>query len=201
MNNPRGALLEHEYDGIREYDNPTPGWWHLIFWLTIAFSAFYGAFFHFSELAWDEHGTLDRDQQAYYARLFGELGDLEGDEPTILRLMAEDKWLNVGHSVFARNCTQCHGAEGGGINGVNLTDHSYKNVKHLADLYSVVTTGVVDKGMPAWNNRLQNNERVVVAAYVASLRGKNVPGGRPAEGDTIAPWPAPQPAPAPAKPD
>jgi len=34
-------LSDHEYDGIREYDNPTPGWWHAIFIATIAFSFFY----------------------------------------------------------------------------------------------------------------------------------------------------------------
>ena len=31
-------LLDHEYDGIQEYDNPCPGWWHAIFWLTVLFS-------------------------------------------------------------------------------------------------------------------------------------------------------------------
>ncbi len=190
MSTSHGSLLDHNFDGIQEYDNPTPGWWHLIFWVTILFSAFYGAFFHFSELAWDEKSTLASDQDAYYTRLFGEIGNLEGDEASILKLMGEEKWLKVGQSVFARNCTQCHGAEGGGINGVNLTDDSYKNVKKLADIFTVVTNGVVDKGMPTWNNRLQKNERVVVAAYVASLRGKNVAGGKPAEGDKIAPWPA-----------
>ena len=34
------ALLDHEYDGIREYDNPTPGWWVMLFILTIIFSVF-----------------------------------------------------------------------------------------------------------------------------------------------------------------
>ena len=28
-------LLDHDYDGIREYDNPMPRWWVAIFWATI----------------------------------------------------------------------------------------------------------------------------------------------------------------------
>lgn len=187
-------LLNHEYDGIREYDNPTPGWWHLLFWATIVFSAVYGAFFHFSEFRWSEQDTHARDRVAHFERLFGELGELEGDEATILKLAGEQKWLNVGQSVFARNCTQCHGAEGGGINGPNLTDDSYKNIRKVTDLFAVISEGIVDKGMPAWKNRMTQNERVVVSSYVLSLRGKNAAGGKPAEGDVIAPWP-PIPAP------
>ena len=28
-------LLEHEYDGIQEYDNPLPRWWLALFWITV----------------------------------------------------------------------------------------------------------------------------------------------------------------------
>lgn len=186
-----GNLTGHAYDGIQEYDNPTPGWWHLLFWGTIFFSAIYGAFFHFSEFAWDEHQVLGRDQTAYFARLFGDLGELEGTPDTLTALMADPKWMAVGQSIFARNCTQCHGAEGGGVNGPNLTDDSYKNLKTIQDVFRVVTEGVVEKGMPAWKSRLQQNERIVVAAYAANLRGKTAAAGKPAEGDFIPPWPAP----------
>ena len=30
--------MDHCYDGIQEYDNPTPGWWWMLFWVTILFS-------------------------------------------------------------------------------------------------------------------------------------------------------------------
>jgi cytochrome c oxidase cbb3-type subunit 3 len=188
--------MDHIYDGIREYDNPTPGWWHLIFLGTVFFSMVYGVFFHSSELAWTEQDTLTKEETAYFEKLFGEIGTLQGDEATILRMMNDPKWLKVGKSVFQGNCTACHGAEGGGVNGPNMTDDSYKNVKHLADVYRVITEGVVDKGMPAWRNRLQQNQRVVAAAYIASLRGTRVSGGKAAEGDVIAPWPSASAAPA-----
>ena len=42
--------------------------------------------------------------------------------------------------------------------------------------------------MPAWKTRMHPNEVVLVAAYVATLRGKNLPGPRPAEGAAISPW-------------
>src|SRR4051812_37320909 len=41
-----GRLMEHSYDGIREYDNPLPGWWRAIFWGSIVFAAGYWVWFH-----------------------------------------------------------------------------------------------------------------------------------------------------------
>src|SRR5690242_895892 len=41
-----GPLLDHSVDGIREYDNPLPGWWRAIFWATIFFAAGYWIWFH-----------------------------------------------------------------------------------------------------------------------------------------------------------
>jgi cytochrome c oxidase cbb3-type subunit 3 len=34
-------LLDHEYDGIREYNNPLPRWWLGLFYATIVFTAVY----------------------------------------------------------------------------------------------------------------------------------------------------------------
>ena len=45
-------LLDHEYDGIQEYDNPCPGWWHAIFLLTVLFSVVYFLFFHVGNNGW-----------------------------------------------------------------------------------------------------------------------------------------------------
>ena len=39
-------LLDHDYDGIKEYDNPLPGWWKWLWILTILFSFVYFPFYH-----------------------------------------------------------------------------------------------------------------------------------------------------------
>ena len=38
---PADGTTGHEYDGIREYNNPLPRWWAWLFYLTIAFSLAY----------------------------------------------------------------------------------------------------------------------------------------------------------------
>lgn len=182
----------HSYDGIQEFDNPTPGWWDLIFVATLVFGPLYAIWFH----APRENRNLAAQYEANLAanmRLqFGEIGELVADEPTILKYMQEDEWLKVGASTFATNCVSCHGREGEGISGPNLTDDEYIHVKQVADIASVVANGAKNGAMPAWANRLHPNEVVLVSSYVASLRGKNLDskyGGE--KGKAIAPWPAP----------
>ena len=114
--------------------------------------------------------------------------------------MNEADWLAIGASVFKTHCKSCHGADGSGLVGPNLTDDHYKNVKQLIDLARVVENGAANGSMPAWKNRLHTNEVVMVSAYVANMRGQNLSGPRGAEGSVIPAWPAALSAKEPSKP-
>lgn len=188
-------LLDHEYDGIREYDNPCPTWWHAIFLSTVVFSVFYFVFFHIAPSAGTNGWTLDEAHEEAVADnlqlQFKDLGDLQVDEPTVLKYMHETEWLAMGASVYKTHCKSCHGADGSGLVGPNLTDDQYKNVKQLIDVARVIENGAANGSMPSWKNRLHPNEVVMVAAYVANLRGQNLPGPRGAEGAAIPAWPQP----------
>ncbi len=188
-------LTSHEYDGIREYDNPTPGWWHLIFIATVLFSAVYTVFWHFSPISWTIEDKWVAAQNREYAKLFGAVGNLEGTEKDILRMKDDAKLMAVAKTLFVGTCAQCHAADGGGMpgTGVNLTDEHYKNGKNIEDLYLVITNGANNGAMPAQAQRFSQNERVLLAAYVALLRGTTPQSPKPPEGEVIPPWPKPAP--------
>jgi cytochrome c oxidase cbb3-type subunit 3 len=191
-------LTGHLYDGIQEYDNPLPGWWSWLFIGTIVYSILYQA------LMWMHPDTLSvsaRYQSSVTRMLqqqFAQLGELEPDEATLLGFVQDpeqQKWLEVGRAVFLTNCASCHGRDGAGVSAPNMTDDFYKNVKTVADIVTVVRNGANNAAMPAWGQRLQSNEIVLVAAYVASLRGQALPRGWSLElgapyGTQIPAWPA-----------
>ena len=95
--------------------------------------------------------------------------------------------LDVGGAIFQGNCAACHGLDGAGLTGPNLTDESYIHVQKIGDLVDVISKGRNNGAMPAWENRLEPRQVALLATYVASLRGKNRP-GREAQGNLIAPW-------------
>ncbi len=186
---PQDELTGHSYDGIQEFDNPLPGWWKWLFVATVAIAPPYWAFYHFG----NESRTLASQyevESAENANLqFAEMGELNADEPTLVKHMNEKTSLNIGKSLFKTNCVSCHKQDGSGLVGPNLTDEYYKNVKQITDLYTVVANGAAGGAMPAWKNRLSNNQMVLVAAYAASLRGLPAASGRQPEGNVIPPWP------------
>jgi len=184
-------IADHEYDGILEYDNPTPGWWHLLFLASIVFSVVY--FFLSLESPFFVHqterleATLAREQR----ERFGALGDLENEPQTLLALADSDEWMRVGDGLFRAHCASCHGAGGQGMagQGPNMHDDYYKNITDITGLYRVIRDGANNGAMPAHANRLSENEMVLLAAYAASLRGTPVDGGKQPEGEVVGPWP------------
>ncbi len=178
-------LLDHEYDGIREYDNPLPKWWVWMFWGSFWFALLY--FFHFHIGA---KGTsvaqayVDELKEAREAEAKMAMGDAVSEEG-LAKLMANKPMMEDTKAIFKARCEQCHADKGQGLIGPNLTDdHWIHGGGKLMDIYKTVDEGVAAKGMPAWGRQLTPIELRKVVAYVGSIRGTNVPGKAP-EGEKV----------------
>jgi cytochrome c oxidase cbb3-type subunit III len=189
---PRDQLSGHKYDGIQEYDNPTPGWWTAIFVVSVFFSFFYFVFYHGGvpeRSVYDSYGeSVSADAKKTLARLG--ISELTVTQENMLQWMANKDYVEYGKSVFKANCVSCHGANGEGKVGPNLTDGYYKNITKLTDIARVVNNGAGNGAMQSWSH-LGNVDTSLVAAYVATLRGQNLPGPpNTTLGNVIDPWPA-----------
>jgi len=190
-------LMSHDYDGIREYDNPTPGWWHAIFLGSVLFAVVYFAVFQMSPLGtkWGVHARHDRAVTAAADASLLQLGVLAGDEATLMRLSVKAEALSRGEAIFQTRCVACHRTDGGGMPalGPNLTDDLGKNIKTPEDVYRTIITGVAGTAMVPWLPQMGKDDCVLAASFVISLRGKQVPNGKEGEGETMPTWPAPAP--------
>ncbi|MEM1097382.1 MAG: cbb3-type cytochrome c oxidase N-terminal domain-containing protein [Planctomycetota bacterium] len=182
------VMGDHTYDGIQEYDNPIPGWWKWLFIATVVFTPVYIMWFHAPGQERDLIGQYNHAYAANLERKFGDMPALAANPAEdVLRYMNDEQWLAVGVATFGSNCASCHGADGQGGSGPNLTDEYFKNVKTAGDLVEVLNNGAAGGAMPAWGNRLHPNAIVLTAAYVAQMRGQNLP-GNPPEGELIPAW-------------
>lgn len=183
------VALGHAYDGIREYDNPLPGWWKWLFIITVVISPMYLLYFHVGA---DGRSLEDQYLAAMNAntrKKYKDLGDLTPDSKTIYQYSQDPDWTVVGQSIFKVNCVSCHEADGGGKVGPNLCDDNYKYVKGVADVYKVIKEGAAGGAMPAWGTRIGNaNDLIMLSAYVASLRGSKPAKPKGPEGSPIPPW-------------
>lgn len=174
-------LLTHAYDGIHEYDNPLPSWWRIVFIGTIVFAGFYGLYFHV--VGWGR--TPDERYRVALAKYdekheLRERADLANVTEESIELKASDaKVVAQGAQVFATRCASCHGPEGAGLIGPNLTDQRQIHGASRLDLYMTVRRGVPGTAMLPWGDQLPPAEVVAAAAFVITLRGKNLPGKVP----------------------
>ena len=177
-------LLEHQYDGIQEFDNPMPRWWVWIFWGTFWFSLAY--LFHY----WAGNGTsvamsYDEEVKVVNAERAKEAAKQTVSEDTLSQMMADTATVETGAAVFQSKCVACHLEKGQGQIGPNLTDsHWILGKGTLMDIYKVVAEGSLVKGMPAWNRQLSPEELRAVVTFVGSIRGTNVE-GKAAEGELV----------------
>lgn len=87
-------------------------------------------------------------------------------------LVTDKAGLQNGAKVFHTNCIPCHGVNGEGGIGPNLTDNYWINGDGSFNaIVKVIQNGVPVKGMISWKPLLKEKDLIDVASHVYNLRG------------------------------
>jgi cytochrome c oxidase cbb3-type subunit 3 len=185
--NTRDKLIEdHEYDGIHELDNPLPGWWLMTFYITIVFAVVYFVYYEIAGGPSLDEQLAQEMKTVVSKRTAAEEVEVKESEETLLAMLDDPEALNRGKSEFTAKCVVCHGNNGQGLIGPNLTDDYWIHGNgSISSILKIVNEGVADKGMPTWRGVIAPELIEEVAVYVYSLHDTNPEGAKPPQGEKV----------------
>ena len=184
IENEKDVQLDHDYDGIKELDNALPPWWLYGFYLTILFSVVYLYQYHVSKSAPLQVQELNNEFAAakLEAEEYAKTHPKKVDENTI-EYAANADFISAGKTLFGQKCVACHGPEGQGLQGPNLTDEYWKNGGSIKNIFKTIKNGVPNMGMIAWGQELTPNQIETLANYIKSIKGTKPVNPKAPEGD------------------
>lgn len=181
----------HEWDGLKELNNPAPRWWLWVFVVTVIWSIGYWVVYpawptiesHTKGMwGWTQYEKLENEQQEIIKRKEDHLAELKGKT---LREIKRDQALyefalQGGAAAFKDNCATCHGTGAqGALIYPNLNDDDWLWGGRLIDIHNTIKHGVRSETddntrtsmMPAFGrDGILNSDQVSdVADYVLSL--------------------------------
>ncbi|SDZ57708.1 cytochrome c oxidase cbb3-type subunit 3 [Jannaschia faecimaris] len=194
----------HSWDGIEELNTPLPRWWLWTFYATIVWGIAYTIAFPAwpmisgateGVLGWSTRGEvaadIDRVAQSNSALteslVTADLATLPANEE--LHRFA----ISAGASVFANNCSQCHGRGAAGVQAAgypNLLDDDWLWGGTLENIAYTVRHGIRNEEdadarwsqMPAFDEILSDEEITALVTHVRSLSDMAEPN---AEGESL----------------
>lgn len=176
----RDLLMDHEYDGIQELDNPMPPWWLYGFYLTIIFAV--GYLLYYDVLGWGP--TQEEEYEQEVAEAIERYGlDPETGAPVSVdyaefEILSDEASLAAGQAIYASPsnlCQTCHGPQGQGMVGPNLTNEYWKHGCDLESIILSIKNGFPSRGMPPYGSGspLSDEELQQLASYIISMRGSD----------------------------
>lgn len=172
----KAEQMAHKWDGdLVELNNPLPGWWVNLFWITLFFGVVYLVLFpglgsFKGVLGWSSWGQYQGEQNEAHAKYDPVFNQFLG-QPIPQVAMNKDA-RDMGQRLFLTYCSQCHQSDAKGTKGFpNLTDKDWLYGGDPATIEATISNGRTG-AMPAWEPILGAEGVKEVANYVMSLSGK-----------------------------
>jgi cytochrome c oxidase cbb3-type subunit 3 len=180
----KDITIDHEYDGIQELDNPIPIWFNALFYGSIVFGFIYLLVYHVFGWGMNQNqeylhevAMAEKAKQEYLAQAANLVDESSVEFNAAL--------APAGKAIYTANCVACHGANGEGTIGPNLTDRSWLHGGEIKDIFKTVKYGVPEKGMVPWEQTLTPGQIAEVSSYIITLRDSNPANQKPAEGAVV----------------
>lgn len=190
MTRKRDELLDHEADGIQEFDNDLPRWWLYGFYLTIAIAIGYMVNFHVlpRPLVGAPSIAAEYDADVRAAAEAAAARKPLVDPNAAVTALTDAASLEKGRAIFESEdnvCASCHRADLGGLIGPNLTDDQWMHGCSIADVMASIRTGYPTRGMLPYGSGATLDEEQVrqLASYVLSRQGSAPPKPKPADAE------------------
>jgi cytochrome c oxidase cbb3-type subunit 3 len=180
----------HEWDGIKELNNPLPRWWLWTFYASIVFAIGYTiAFPAWPLISAATPGLLGYSSRADHATEIAAAKAAQGEtlariaQMPVGEIFADQDLARFasagGRSLFKVYCSQCHGTGATGAVGYpNLNDDEWIWGGTIDEIYTTIAHGARSSSdsdthynlMPAFSDGLLDAAQIgAVAKYVASL--------------------------------
>jgi cytochrome c oxidase cbb3-type subunit 3 len=179
----KDIMMDHEFDGIVELDNPTPAWFMGLFYATIIFAVVYLLNYHvfeWSPLQDEEYAIEMKAAEVDKAAVLAKSG--EAIDENSVKASTDAGIIAAGKAVYTQNCIACHGALGEGTVGPNLTDDSWLHGGTVNAIFKTIKYGVPEKGMISWEKTLTPKQTSDVSNFILSLQGTNPPNPKAPQG-------------------
>lgn len=181
----KDIVIPHSYDGINELNNPIPRWFNVLFYGTLIFAAVYLYCYHVGDGPnQDQEYETEMVQAAKDKVQFLARSSEKYDENSV---KVDPAMIAEGKMVYNANCTACHGPNGEGLVGPNLSDEFWIHGGKVNDVFKTIKYGVLDKGMTAWEKTLSSKKIAQVSNYILSLQGTNPANAKAPQGVKYVP--------------
>ena len=175
--------MGHNYDGIRELNNPTPPWWRWAFYCSMVFAVVYLWRFQIAHSApsqLEELAIAEADAAAAKEEYLKNAANNIDENSVTLLTGADD--IASGQKIFSTSCAPCHGPQAQGVVGPNLTDDYWLHGGKIKAVFTTIKYGVPEKGMKSWKDDFSPKQLAQLASYIKSIRGSNPPNPKEPQG-------------------
>jgi len=153
---------EQHADGIVENrDTKPPVYFNVLFLGLIIWGVIFMAYYLFS--GWSSHAEFQAKMEVHQQQV-------AKATPSAAAALAHPEKFNLeaGRKIFASNCAMCHGAEGEGGIGPDLTAATYRYGRSEEAVRESIAKGRPN-GMPAFGAQLSGGDLANIVGFVLAL--------------------------------
>ena len=161
---------QHDYDGIKyREEKSSPGVFRILFIVLAVWGVMYMGYYLFS--GWSSQAEADaarkaRDDKRQAAHQASEASGAPKAEAGSDKVEA---YIAAGKQLYANLCAACHGENGKGTVGPDLTASRYKYGKARLEIAKSIGEGRPN-GMPSFSAQINHEQVESLVEYVLSLK-------------------------------